>query len=99
MLRPEIRFPTNSHRAPIRTMKKLAMRRLITLMIAVATASTVAQSQSFEVVTVKKAEIVPRPPFALGCRGVDAGPTVIPQGRCRYTGLSLRALIVVAYQV
>jgi uncharacterized protein (TIGR03435 family) len=74
------------------------MRRLMLLIIAVAGVTAVAHSQSFEVVTIKKAE-APRPPFALGCRGVDAGPPVIPQGRCRYPAVTLKMLLMQAYQV
>jgi len=73
------------------------MRRLMLLLIAIVTTSAAAQSPSFEVVTVKKAETIARAPY--GCRGVDAGPAVLPQGRCRFTGLTLKMLIMLAYQV
>jgi uncharacterized protein (TIGR03435 family) len=55
-------------------------------------------AQTFEVATVKKVETTPS--FAgIGCRGVDIGPSGVPQGRCRFPSSTLTSLIMAAYGV
>jgi len=60
--------------------------------------SMVGRAQTFEVATVKKVEAAPAL-GATGCRGVDIGPSSVPQGRCRFVWSTLTTLIMAAYGV
>src|SRR3954467_3182753 len=69
----------------------------IGLLIIIVSMSAVIQSQSFSVAIVKKAQLADEP--GSGCHGIDAGPTEVPQGRCRYSTVKLRSLIITAYSI
>src|SRR6185295_20257913 len=58
---------------------------------------TATQGQSFDAVSLKRAQSIEL--IASGCRGVDAGPTGVPRGRCWYMGHPLTRLIRSAYSL
>src|SRR5262245_58704556 len=92
MLHSEIRSPNQ-----LSFVKEAAMRRLILLVIAIATTNVAApfQSQrSFGIAIVKAATL--QDGTTTGCHGVDAGPEDIPAGRCRYSAVTLLRLIQAA---